>query len=131
MESSTSFLKKHTKGTIVLVNLKSFGKRFICPRCNQEKVPDNEIIYCGSCNVMTTTACCLNKMQIEFVVQDSKLQELLNLKSTFDVFKNGFTEAMQNSKDKIALAKSILKKKIEVQYIESYMRVLEILPIEN
>ena len=80
---------------------------------------------------MTTTACCLNKMQIEFVVQDSKSQELLNLKSTFDVFKNGFTEAMQNSKDKIALAKSILKKKIEVQYIESYMRVLEILPIEN
>ena len=70
-------------------------------------------------------------MQIEFVVQDSKSQELLNLKSTFDVFKNGFTEAMQNSKDKIALVKSILKKKIEVQYIESYMRVLEILPIEN
>ena len=70
-------------------------------------------------------------MQIDFVVQDNKTHELLNLKSTFDVFKNGSTEAMQNSKDKIALAKSILKKKNEVQYIESYMRVLEILPIEN
>ena len=37
-----------------------------------------------------------------------------------------------NSKQcKIALAKIILKKKIEVQYIESDMRVLEILPVEN
>lgn len=36
-----------------------------------------------------------------------------------DVFKNGFSEAMQNSKDKIALAKINLKEKIEVQYIES------------
>ena len=111
--------------------MKSFDKRFICPRCNQEKVPDNEIIYWDSCNVMTTTDCCLSKMQIEFVVQDSETQELLDLKSTFNVFKNGFSEAMQNSKDKIALAKSILKKKIEVQYTESDMRVLEILPIEN
>ena len=36
-----------------------------------------------------------------------------------DVFKNGFSEAMQNSKDKIALAKINLKEKTEVQYIES------------
>ena len=32
----------------------------------------------------------------------------------FDVFKNGFNKAIQNSKEKIAFAKSILKKKIEV-----------------
>ena len=38
---------------------------------------------------------------------------------------------MQNSKDKTALAKSILKENIELQYIESDIRVLEILPIEN
>ena len=38
---------------------------------------------------------------------------------------------MQNSKDKTALSKSILKENIELQYIESDIRVLEILPIEN
>lgn len=38
---------------------------------------------------------------------------------------------MQNSKDKIALAKSVLKKTIEVQYMESDMRILEIWPIQN
>ena len=97
VESSTSSLKKNIKGTIVSVNLKSFDKRFICPRCNLEKTPDNEIIYCDSCDVMTTTDCCLSTMQIEFVVQDSETKELLDLKSTFDVFKNGFSEAMQNS----------------------------------
>ena len=37
---------------------------------------------------------------------------------------------MENSKGKIALAKSISKKKIEVQYTEKDMKVLEILPIE-
>ena len=31
----------------------------------------------------------------------------------------------------MALAKSLLKKKIEVQYIESDIRILEILKIEN
>ena len=90
VESSTSFLKKNTERTIVLVNLKSFGKGFICPLCNQKNIPDNEIIYCDSCNVMTTTDCCLSKMQIEFVVQGSETQELLDLKSIFDVIKNGF-----------------------------------------
>ena len=119
------------KGTIVSVNLKSFDKRFICPQCHQEKTPDNKIIYCDSCNVMTTNNCCLSKMQIELVVQDSGTKELLDLKSSFDVFKNGFSKAMQNSKDKITLAKIILKKKIEVQYIEKDMTVLEVLPIEN
>ena len=71
---------------------------------------------------MTTTNCCHSKMKIEFVVQDSETQELLDLKSTFDVFKNGLSKAAQNRKDKIALAKSILKKKMEVQYIESDMK---------
>ena len=50
-------------------------------------------------------------MQIEFDVKDSETQELLDRTSTFDVFKNGFSEAMQNNKDKIALAKRILNKK--------------------
>ena len=95
VKSSTSFLKKkHTKGTTVSVNLKSFDKRFIYPRWNEEKISDIEIIYCNSCNVMTTTNCCLCKMQIEFLVQDSETQQLLNLKSKFDVFKNGFRKAM-------------------------------------
>ena len=80
------------KGTIVSVNLKSFDKRFIWPHYNQEKTPDNKIIYCNSCNVMTTTDCCLSKMQIEFALQDGKTKELINLKSAFDVFKNGFSE---------------------------------------
>ena len=79
---------------------------------------------------MATTDYCLSRMQIEFVVKDRETQELFNLKSTFDVFKNGFRKAMQNSKDKIALSKSILKKKIEVQYIESDMRILEVLQLK-
>ena len=70
-------------------------------------------------------------MQTEFVDQDSETQELLERKSTFDIFKNGFRKAMQNSKDKISLAKSISKKKIYVQHTESDIRVLKILPIEN
>ena len=94
VESSSSFLKKNTKGATVSVNLKSFDKRFICPRCNQEKISDIEIIYCNSCNVMTTTNCCLSKMQIEFLAQDRETQQLLNLKSKFDIFKNGFSKAM-------------------------------------
>ena len=61
-------------------------------------------------------------MQTEFVLKDRETQELLDLKSILDVFKNGFSQAMQNSKCKIALAKSVLKKKIKVQYIESDMR---------
>ena len=80
--------------------------------------------------IVTTTDCCLSKIQVEFVVQDNETQELLDLKSIFDVFKNGFREVIQN-KDKMALAKSLLKKKIEVQYIESDIRILEILKIEN
>ena len=68
------------KRTIASVNLKSFDNRFIYPRCNQEKIPDNEIIYCDSCTVMTTIDCCLSKMQIEFVVEDGETKELLNLK---------------------------------------------------
>ena len=43
---------------------------------------------------MTTTNCCLSKMQIEFLAQDSETQQLLNLKSKFDIFKNGFSKAM-------------------------------------
>ena len=70
-------------------------------------------------------------MQTEFVDQDSETQKLLERKSTFDIFKNGFRKAMQNSKDKISLAKSISKKKIYVQHTESDIRVLKILPIEN
>lgn len=46
-----------------------------------------------------------------FVVKDGETKELFDLKSTSDVFKNDFSEAIQNSKDKIALAKSTLKKK--------------------
>ena len=80
---------------------------------------------------MATADCGLSKMQFEFVVQDSETQELLNIKSTFDVFKNDFSEVMQNRKEKIALAKSILKKKIEVRNIEDDTTVLEILSIEN
>ena len=106
--STSSINKNNTKGTIISVNLRSFDKRFICPRYNQEKISDNEIIYCDSCKVMKITDCCLSK--VEFVVQNSETQELLDLKSTFDAFKNGFSEAMQNVKDKIALAKSFLKK---------------------
>ena len=63
---------------------------------------------------MTTIDCCSSKIKIEFVVQDSETEELIDLKSTFDVSRNGFSEAMQNIKDKIALANCILKKKIEV-----------------
>ena len=70
-------------------------------------------------------------MPIEFVAQDSETQELLDLKSIFDVFENDFSEVIQNSKEKIALAKSILKKKIKLQYVASNMRLLEILPNEN
>ena len=99
------------KETIVSVNFKLFDKRFICPHWNQEKILDNKIIYCDSCNVMATTDCGLSKMPIEFVVQDSETQELLDLKSIFDIFLNDFSEVIQNSKEKIALAKSILKKK--------------------
>ena len=80
---------------------------------------------------MATTDCGLSKMQLEFVVQDSETQELLNIKSTFDAFKNDFSEVMQNRKEKIALSKSIFKKKIEVRNIEDDTRILEILPIEN
>ena len=133
MESSTSSLqKKNLKETIVSVNFKSFDKRFIClRRWNQEKILDNEIMYCDSCNFMATTDCGLSKMPIEFVAQDSETQELLDLKSIFDVFENDFSEVIQNSKEKIALAKSILKKKIKLQYVASNMRLLEILPNEN
>ena len=60
---------------------------------------------------MKTTDCSFSKMQIEFDVKDSETQELLDRTSTFDVLKNGFSEAMQNNKDKIALAKRILNKK--------------------
>ena len=35
-------------------------------------------------------------MQIDFIDQDSETKELLDLKSTFNVFKNGFSEAMHN-----------------------------------
>ena len=58
------------------------------PSSNQEKIPDNEIIYCICFNVMTTTDCCISKMQIRLVVQYSKTQELIDLPSIFDVFKN-------------------------------------------
>ena len=63
---------------------------------------------------MTTIDWCSSKIKIEFVVQDSETEELIDLKSTFDVSRNGFSEAMQNIKDKIALSNCILKKKIEV-----------------
>ena len=51
------------------------------------------------------------KCKLTFVVKDGETKELFDLKSTSDVFKNDFSEAIQNSKDKIALAKSNLKKK--------------------
>lgn len=85
------------------------------PMVQARKDPNNEIIYCDSCNAMTITDCCLSKIQMsEFAVQDSKTQVLLDLKSMFHVFKNGFNKAMQNSKENLAFAKTILKKKIEV-----------------
>ena len=77
--------RKKRKETIVSVNLQSFNKGFIFPRCNQKNIPYNEITYCNSCNVVTTTDCCFSKMQIVFVGEDSKTQELLELRSTFDV----------------------------------------------
>lgn len=43
---------------------------------------------------MTTSDCCFNRIKSEFAVQNSKEQELLDLKTLFDVFKNGFKEAM-------------------------------------
>ena len=58
---------------------------------------------------MTTSDCCFNRIKSEIVVQNSKEkniacssasifnskeQELLDLKALFDVFKNGFKEAM-------------------------------------
>ena len=77
------------------------------------------MIHCNCCNVMTTTDCCISKMQIRLVVQYSKTQELIDLPSIFDVFKNHFSETTQ-SNDKITLVRSI--KKIEVQHMESDKR---------
>ena len=64
VERSTSSLslsqkkkQKKPKVTLVSVNFKLFDKRFICSRCNQEKIPDNEITCCDSSNVMTTSDC--------------------------------------------------------------------------
>ena len=68
---------------------------------------------------MTTTDCCNSKMQIRLVVQYSKTQELIDLPSIFDVFKNHFSETTQ-SNDKITLVRCI--KKIEVQHMESHKR---------
>ena len=70
-------------------------KLFICPQCKQEKIQDIEMIYSHSCNVMTTSDCCSNRIKSEFVVQSREKQELLDLKSSFDVFKNGFNKAME------------------------------------
>ena len=70
-------------------------KLFICPQRKQEKIPDNEMIYCDSCSVIATSNCCSNKMKIEFAVRNSEKQELLDLKASVDVFKNGFNEAIE------------------------------------
>ena len=50
-------------------------------------------------------------MQVEFVVQDSETEKFHDPKSAFNIFNNGISEAMQNRKGKITLAKCILKKK--------------------
>lgn len=70
------------------------GKFFTCPQRNEEKITYNEMIYFHSWKFMTTSDCCFNRIKSEFVVQNSKEQELLDLKALFDVFKNGFKEAM-------------------------------------
>ena len=53
---------------------------FICPQWKQENTPDNEIIHCDSCNVMTTIDCYSNKIKSEFIVQNIEQQELIDLK---------------------------------------------------
>ena len=70
-------------------------KSFTCPQCKQEKIQDSEMIYYDSCNVMTTSDCCSNKIKSEFVVQNTEKQELIDLKASFDVFKNGFNETIE------------------------------------
>ena len=52
------------------------------------------MIFFHSWKFMTTSDCCFNRIKSEFAVQNSKEQELLDLKALFDVFKNGFKEAM-------------------------------------
>ena len=66
VESSTSCYTKTPMEQIFFLNLELFNKRFICPQSK------HEIKYCDSYNVTTTTNCCPNKMQIDFLIQDLK-----------------------------------------------------------
>ena len=99
---------------------------FICPQCKQENTPDNEMIYCDSCNVMATRDCCSNKIKSEFVVQNSEKQELIDLRHHLTYLKMVLMKLWKNIiKGKIAFANSVLTKERKVPCTESDMKALE------
>ena len=101
-------------------------KAFICPQWKRENTPDNEMIHCDSCNVMTTSDCHSNKIKSEFIVQNIEQQVLIDLKHHLTYLKMVLMKLWKIIiKGKTAFAKVILKKERKVPYTEKEIKALE------
>ena len=112
VESPTSSLRKTWRNDS-FNQFEIIWKTPMVPMAQARKDPNNEIIYCDSCNVMTITDCCLSKVQMSLSFKTVKHKYYSILSQCLMYSRMALTKQFKIARKKSHLQKVFWRKKLK------------------
>ena len=95
-------------GTVIMLDLSTFGKHYVCPRCEQELFPDDSFLSCNACHLITTHNEALEVSNVSITIKlDNKSKVIMKCP-------HAILSMVSAKKEPLQIAKSLLNKVVKI-----------------